>query len=171
MHSPNQLAQDRVVADREGLEIETVQGDMADLSVFADARFDLIFHPCSNMFAPDVRPVWREAFRVLKPGGLLLSGFSNPVWYLFDYFAHMKGELVVTHRIPYSDVTDISAEDQARLAETDEPLEFGHTLDDLLGGQIAAGFAITGFYEDICPGTALAKHIPSFIATRAVKPG
>ena len=31
-NSPNQLAQDRLVADREGLAIETVQGDMADLS-------------------------------------------------------------------------------------------------------------------------------------------
>jgi ubiquinone/menaquinone biosynthesis C-methylase UbiE len=56
--SPNQLAQDRLVAEREGLEIETVQGDMADLSVFPDARFGLIVHPVSNVFVPDVRPVW-----------------------------------------------------------------------------------------------------------------
>ena len=65
-NSPNQLAQDRTVADREGLAIETVQGDMADLSAFHDARFDLIFHPVSNVFAPDVKPVWKEAFRVLR---------------------------------------------------------------------------------------------------------
>src|SRR5205085_1973198 len=65
-NSPNQLAQDRLVADREGLALETVRGDMADLAAFPDARFDLIVHPCSNMFVPDVRPVWREAFRVLR---------------------------------------------------------------------------------------------------------
>jgi 2-polyprenyl-3-methyl-5-hydroxy-6-metoxy-1,4-benzoquinol methylase len=51
-NSPKQLAQDRLVADREGLTIETVQGDMADLSVFPDGRFDLIVHPVSNVFAP-----------------------------------------------------------------------------------------------------------------------
>ena len=55
-NSPRQLAQDRLVADREGLAIETVLGDMADLSAFPDARFDLIVHPVSNVFVPDVRP-------------------------------------------------------------------------------------------------------------------
>src|SRR5262249_679645 len=69
-NSPAQLRQDRLVAAREGLEVETVEGDMADLSTFADGRFGLVFHPCSNCFVPDVRPIWREAFRVLQPGGV-----------------------------------------------------------------------------------------------------
>ena len=58
---------------------------------------------------------------------------------------------------------------QAYLA-TGDPLEFGHTLEDQIGGQIRAGLLITGFYEDIHPETALARHLPTFIATRAVKP-
>ncbi len=169
-NSPNQLAQDRLVADREGLAIETVQGDMADLSHFADGRFDLIVHPCSNMFVPDVKPVWREAFRVLRAGGAMISGFSNPVWYLFDYFAMEAGELKVAHRVPYSDVTDLNDAERAKFAELDEPLEFGHTLDDLIGGQIAAGFHLAGFFEDVNPNTLLARHIPTFLATRALKP-
>jgi SAM-dependent methyltransferase len=73
------LAQDRLVADREALTIESRQGDMAELSVFPDESFDLVFHPVSNVFVPDVKPVWREAYRVLRPGGTLLSGFMNPV--------------------------------------------------------------------------------------------
>jgi 2-polyprenyl-3-methyl-5-hydroxy-6-metoxy-1,4-benzoquinol methylase len=44
-NSPQQLAQDRFVARREGLTLETVEGDMRDLSVFADVSFDLIVHP------------------------------------------------------------------------------------------------------------------------------
>ena len=40
--------------------------------------------------------------------------------------------------------------------------------DDQIGGQLAVGFMLTGFYEDIDPDTILGKHIPSFIATRAV---
>ena len=169
-NSPAQLAQDRLVADRDGLMIETVQGDMADLCVFPDARFDLIIHPVSNVFVPDVKPVWREAFRVLKPGGVLLSGFMNPVHYLFDFLALERGEFKVAHRIPYSDQESLTDEDRARLAEQDAPLEFGHTLADQIGGQIAAGFALTGFYEDIDPDTILGKHIPSYIATKATKP-
>jgi SAM-dependent methyltransferase len=169
-NSPSQLAQDRLVADREGLTIETVQGDMADLSVFPDGRFDLIVHPVSNVFAPDVIPVWREAFRVLRPGGSLLSGFMNPVHSLFDYFALERGEFRVAHRIPYSDLESLADEDRTRLAEQDAPLEFGHTLADQIGGQIAAGFALTGFYEEINPDTILGKYIPSYIATKATKP-
>jgi SAM-dependent methyltransferase len=169
-NSPNQLAQDRLVADREGLTIDTVQGDMADLAVFADGRFDLIIHPVSNVFVPDVKPVWREAYRVLKPGGALLSGFMNPVHHLFDFVALERGELRVAHRIPYSDRESLTDEERARLAEQGTPLEFGHTLDDQIGGQLAAGFVLTGFYEDIDPDTILGQHIPSYIATKALKP-
>ena len=48
-NSPKQLEQDRLVANRDGLVIETVKGDMADLSMFADQSFDLIVHPVSNV--------------------------------------------------------------------------------------------------------------------------
>ncbi len=168
--SPNQLAQDRLVAEREGLEIETVQGDMADLSAFPDARFALIYHPVSNVFVPDVRPVWREAFRVLRPGGSLLAGFMNPVQYLFDDPALERGELRVVHRIPYSDLAGLTAEEQERLAETGRPLEFGHTLGDQIGGQLAAGLVLTGLYEDVDPESVLRDFIPTYIATRALKP-
>ncbi|MCR2721536.1 class I SAM-dependent methyltransferase, partial [Salmonella enterica] len=71
--SARQLEQDRAVARRDGLALTAVQGDMRDLSVFADQSFDVVFHPISNLYVPDVRPVWRECFRVLRPGGSLLS--------------------------------------------------------------------------------------------------
>lgn len=169
-NSPKQLAQDRTVVDREGLALSTVEGDMADLSAFPDARFDLIVHPCSNAFVPDVRPVWREAFRVLRPGGSLLAGFTNPVAYLFDEAALDRGELRIAYAIPYADTTSLSAEERRRFAERDEPLVFGHTLEDQIGGQLAAGFVLAGFYEDIDPDSILGRYIPSYIATRGVKP-
>lgn len=167
--SPNQIAQDRLVADRDGLRIDTVEGDMADLP-FAAGRFGLIFHPCSNCFVPDVRPVWREAFRVLRPGGVLLSGFTNPVLYIFDDTASARGELVARHAVPYSDLTSLTEEERRRYTDANEPLIHGHTLDDQIGGQLAAGFVLTGFYEDRDPAHPLAKFLATFIATRAVKP-
>jgi SAM-dependent methyltransferase len=72
------------MAERHGLPITILLGDMANLEMFADDSFDLIVHPCSNSFVPDVLPVWREAFRVLRRGCCLLAGFANPALYLFD---------------------------------------------------------------------------------------
>ncbi len=50
-----------------------------------------------------------------------------------------------------------------------QPLEFGHTLTDQIGGQLDAGLVLTGFYEDIWPGVTLNEYTPTYIATRAVK--
>lgn len=169
-NSPRQLGRDREVAAREQLELTTVQGDMADLRVFESNTFDLIVHPVSNTFVPDVRPVWREAYRVLKPGACLLSGFDNPVIHLFDETEYDNGNLVVANRIPYSDTQSLSAVEISRRAAAGRPLEFGHTLDHQIGGQLEAGFSITGFYEDRYPGNELlSEYIAMFMATRALK--
>lgn len=172
-NSPRQLSQDRLVAEREGLSIATVEGDMVDLSVFSDGTFDLVVHPCSNCFVPDIRPVWRECFRVLRPGGVLLAGFTNPVRYLFDDERMQNGSLEVRHAIPYSDITDLGDADRQRLIlDHMQPLEFAHTLNDQIGGQIDAGFVLTGFFEDGYPESnsdAISRYMKTFIATRAVK--
>jgi SAM-dependent methyltransferase len=171
-NSPAQLSRDRLVAERDGLAITTVEGDMRDLSVFKDESFELIIHPVSNIFVPDIRPVWREAYRVLRPGCSLLSGFDNPVMHIFDEPAYDRGELKVTRSLPYSDAESLNEEEITRRAAAGHALEFGHTLDDQIGGQITAGFIITGFYEDRCnpeDNDLLSQYMPTFIATRAEK--
>jgi SAM-dependent methyltransferase len=173
-NSPRQLAQDRLVAERESLPITTVEGDMADQHMFDDGSFDLIVHPVSNVFVPDVRPVWAEAYRVLRRGGALLAGFTNPVRYLFDFeLGERTGVWQVAHALPYSDLVSLSDDEKRRYAEAGEPFEFGHTLEDQIGGQLAAGFVLTGFYEDRYGDgeeDTLSRYTASFIATRAVKP-
>jgi SAM-dependent methyltransferase len=169
-NSPRQLEQDRRVAERDQLDLTVVEGDMRDLSGFADHAFDLVFHPVANLFIPDVRPVWREAFRVLRPGGRLLAGFVNPLQYIFDWARSEKGELIVRHAVPYSDLTSLTDEERQRWIDAGEPLEFGHTLEDQIGGQLEAGFVVTGFYEDVDPKHVLSQYIASFAATLAVRP-
>jgi SAM-dependent methyltransferase len=170
-NSPRQLAQDIAVAKREGLNIITVQGDMADLSAFDDERFGLIVHPVSNCFAPAIRPVWREAFRVLKPAGVLLAGFANPAAYIFDPELLDQEVLEVRYALPYSDLTSLSEEARKRYLRTGRPVEFGHTLEDQIGGQLDAGFLLAGLFEDVSNvPEKLAEFMPLFIATRAVKP-
>jgi SAM-dependent methyltransferase len=167
---PAQLDRDRFVAEREGLEIVTVQGDMRDLSVFADGSFDLVFHPVSNCFVDDIAPVWRECARVLVPGGRLLAGFCNPLNYVFDPEAWDRGRLEARYTIPYSDLEQRPAEELERIRRDKEPLEFGHSLDAQIGGQLAAGLYLAGFYEDRRPGELLDEHIATFMSTLAIKP-
>lgn len=169
-NSPAQLKQDQLVAGRESLSLKTVEGDAADLSIFADESFDLVFNPCSTLFMPDVRAVWRECARVLRKGGILMTGSINPIHYIFDLFkADDEGVLEVKHSIPYADINNLSKEELSRYVDNGLPVEFGHSLTDLLGGQLDAGLVITDMYEDYMNDFPLHKHHPSYIATRAVK--
>lgn len=168
-NSPAQLAQDRLVAEREGLSIRLVEGDAADLSVFDSASFDLVFNPCSTVFMPDVRPVWREAARVLRPGGILMTGAMNPLYYIFDLDRMDAGILEVSHPVPYADSRDLPPSRLEDFMSQRLPLEFGHSLTDLLGGQLEAGFHITHLYEDVKNDSPLARYHPAYIATRAIK--
>ena len=174
-NSPRQLTQDRYVAKRDHLQLTTIEGDMADLRMFADESFDLIVHPVSNCFVPDIHPVWREAYRVLRMGGTLLSGFSNPIIYLFDYErAKEDGILQVKNRIPYADINDLADQEKILYEAEGWPFEFSHTLEDQIGGQVEAGFVITGFYEDVHrseENDLLSQFISIFCATKAIKPG
>jgi SAM-dependent methyltransferase len=171
-NSAKQLEKDRFVAERDNLEIVIEQGDAADLSCFADASFDLIFHPCSNCFMPDLEPIWRECYRVLRSKGALLAGFNNPFVYIFDRASEENEKILrVRHSLPYSDAESLSENEFNKQIAANDPLEYSHTLDTQIGGQIAAGFLIAGFYEDYWTDEArlLNKYAPSFVATRAVK--
>lgn len=168
--SEAQLARDREVAAREGLSIRTVQGYMHDLSCFPDASFDLVFNPCSTAFAPEVLPVWRECARVLRAGGILMTGFYNPVFFVFDPLAMQRGELVARHSLPYSDF-ELPEEEREKLLADDPTLCFSHTLETQIGGQLKAGLQLTDLFEDNWATLdQLGSLFDPFIATRAVKP-
>ncbi len=169
-NSKKQLEQDRYVAERDHLDIQTVRGNMTNLAAFSDSSFDLIVHPISNTFVADILPVWKEAYRVLSPEGTLISGFDNPLLHIFDYEEYEKGILKVSYSIPYSDIESLPKDRPKRQLEAKEPLEFGHTLEDQIKGQIDAGFMITGFYEDNSAGKELLdRYINTFMATKAEK--
>lgn len=167
--SAKQLQRDTEIADREGLSIDAIVANMATMPEIEDDRFDLVINPCSVIFCPDVRPVWTEVHRVLKSGGRLITGFINPIYYLFDAAKMDRGTLKARHKIPYSDL-QLDDEKRAKLIGPDRPLEFGHTLTDLIAGQLECGFQITGFFEDRWgDDDRLSELIDVFVATCAVK--
>ena len=166
-NSKKQLEKDEFVANRDNLKINTIQGNMQDLSMFEDESFDCIFHPWSNGYVDDVRPVWKECARVLKKNGLLLAGFGNPIEYIFNVGKMEQGILSVENTIPYADIEHMDDPETKAVVEADGYI-WSHTLEDQIQGQIEAGFAIVGFYEDI-GGSVLDKYINSSIATKAIK--
>jgi SAM-dependent methyltransferase len=168
--SDKQLESERTVAAREGYAIEIVKADMTKPFPFPDGVFDLIFHPVSNCYIEDVHHVWHECFRVLRPGGVLLAGLDNGINYVFPD-AEPGKPLIVTEKLPYNPLKN-PAELQAALSR-DEGIQFSHTFDEQIGGQLAAGFVITAAYEDnhnVPDWPTVQWGIPTFWATRAVKP-
>jgi ubiquinone/menaquinone biosynthesis C-methylase UbiE len=164
-NSENQLQQDRTLSDEFDLDIKTIQGDMKDLSVFADNSFDLIFNPCSILFVENVLPVWKECFRVLKVGGILMTGLINPISFQLN-----NESLKLIYKQPFSSLHSLPTEKLEELILNNEALEFGHSLTDQIGGQLDAGFMLTDMYEDNWgEEDKIDELFPSFLATRAIK--
>ena len=163
-YSDAQLESERRVAAREGYAIRIVKADMTKPLPFADGAFDLIFHPVSNCYVEQVEPIWRECYRVLAPGGVLLAGLDNGINYLFAG----DDETRVVNRLPFNPLKDPAQRRQ--LEEADCGIQFSHTLDEQLGGQLRAGFRLTDLYEDSNgEGRLHELGIPCYVATRAVK--
>ena len=162
-YSARQIESERAVAAREGYEIHTYQADMTKPLPFSDGYFDLIFHPVSNCYIKEVEPVWRECFRVLKSGGRLLAGLDNGINFLFD-----DDESVITGRLPFDPLKD--PEQMAILEKEDCGVQFSHTIEEQIGGQLRAGFSLLDVYEDTNgKGFLHERGVPSFWATLAQK--
>ncbi len=170
--SQEQLNKDLFVANRDNLKLQTIRGDMSDLSAFEDESCDLIVNAVSDIFVRDIKKVWREFYRVLKPGGELFAGVINPLFFLFDHSeAQESGKLSVKFKTPYSDFSSISKKKRQKMIDAGVPLVFGHSLETLIGGQTGAGFVIIDLYEDWWSDdeTVLNKFSPTTFVTRARK--
>jgi hypothetical protein len=90
--------------------------------------------------------------------------------YIFDHELLDDQEILqVKHRLPYSDLDSLDKESLARLMDAGWPLEWSHSLEDQIGGQLSVGFLLTGFYEDRDPRTILYDFMPVYVATRVIK--
>lgn len=162
-YSEKQLESERMVAKREGYEIKVIWADMTKPLPFEDEVFDLIFHPVSNCYIEEVEPVFRECYRILKDGGVLLSGLDNGMNFIFD-----NDEKQLQNTLPFNPLKDAGQMNQ--LEDTDSGVQFSHTIEEQVGGQLEAGFILTHILEDTnSEGNLKAHNIPCFLATRAVK--
>ncbi len=162
-YSKRQLESERAVAAREGYDIEIVRADMSKPLPFPDESFDLIFHPVSNCYVREVRPIWRECLRVLRPGGRLLAGLDNGLNFITD-----DEEREIVNRLPFDPLAN--PDQMELLRRTDGGVQFSHTLSEQIGGQLEAGFRLLALYEDTNGSGRLHElGIPSFVATLSEK--
>lgn len=162
-YSQAQLDSEKLVADRENYEISIIRADMTKPLPFEDDSFDIIFHPVSNCYVEEVKPIWKECHRILKKGGILLAGLDNSMNFLFD-----EDEKELINALPFNPLKN--PDHRKQLQDTDCGIQFSHTIEDQIGGQLEAGFRLTDLYEDTNgEGRLHEMNIPSFWATRAVK--
>ena len=148
-----QLERDREAAAHYGLQIETVQGDMRDLSPLDEGSFDIVYHPYSINFVPEARSVFREVARVIREGGIYFFNCANPA------FAGLMAQDWDGHgyplKLPYQDGLEITYQDESWVfrGETPRqaingPKEYRHTLGTLINGLIEQGFMIMKVIEE-----------------------
>ncbi len=162
-YSLKQLESEKTVAEREGYRIEIIRADMTKRLPFEDQTFDLIFHPVSNCYVEEVKPIWRECYRVLKKGGILLSGTDFFINYIVD-----DDETSIINHLPFNPLKD--PEQMKQLEAGDSGVQFSHTLEEQINGQLEAGFTLTALYEDTNgEGRLHDLNIPTFLAMRSVR--
>ncbi len=162
-YSEKQLESERFVAEREGYDIRIIRGDMTKRLPFKDEEFDLIFHPVSNCYVKDVKPIWKECHRILKKGGELLSGVDHYINYIVD-----DQEKEIVNSLPFDPLTN--EEYRKQLEDADAGMQFSHTLEEQIGGQLEAGFTLLELYEDTNgEGRLHELNIPTFLAIRSRK--
>lgn len=162
-YSSKQIKSELLIAEREGYDINAVEGDMTKKFPFADESFDIIFHPVSNCYVEDVQHVFNEAYRVLRKGGSLLSGLNNEINYIVD-----DEEKEIVWAMPFNPLKDKRARD-FMMAEG-SGMQFSHTMTEQIGGQLKAGFTLIDLYEDTNGiGRLHDMNIKTYIATKSVK--
>lgn len=162
-YSAKQCESELEVAKREGYDVEVIQADMTKPLPFEDETFDLIFHPVSNCYVEEVNPIFKECYRVLKKDGLLLGGYDVGVNYIVD-----DAEEKIIRSLPFNPLKDEKLYRESM--EGDWGIQFSHTLEEQIGGQLTAGFQLLSLYEDTNgEGRLHELNIPTFIATRCIK--
>jgi len=169
--SPAMLALDRAVARERRIDLEIVEGSMDDLGMFAPGSFDLVIHPVSTCYLPDVAPVFREVARVTRPAGLYVSQHKSPASLQAGLLPNDRGRYELEH--PRKPAT-LPPAAPSRLREPGTR-EYVHSISDILGGICHAGFEIADVVEpDLAsPGAATgssghrAAYLPPYLRVLA----
>ncbi len=142
--SPAMLELDRRVARERRIDLEVIQGSMDNLSMLGGKRFDVVIHPVSTCYVPDISQVFQEVAYVTKPDGIYISQHKSPTSLQSSLEPMTSGQYAVSY--PQNRTDPLPPVRPSRLRE-EGTHEFIHSLSDILGGLCQAGFFITDFCE------------------------
>lgn len=164
--SPAMLDLDRQVARRRGLKMNLIQGSMDRLEMLADASFDIVVHPVSTCYVPDVGAVFREVARVLSAGGLYISQHKSPTSLQASHRRDATGKYRLEHAYYRQTAIPAVAEPTAASGRLRErgAVEYLHRWEQLIGGICRSGMVIEDFIE---PFHADAQAVGDSFADRA----
>ena len=159
-YNDDQLEAERMVAKREGYDVDIVKADMSKPLPFEDESFDMIFNPPSLCYIEKVEPLFFECSRVLKRNGVMMTALESDVNYISD----PEDEGRIVHSLPFNPL------ENPELYKEKDGFQFSHSFSEQIGGLIRAGFTLTDVYEDTNGyGLLHELNIPSFMAVRTVK--
>ncbi|MFK7769042.1 MAG: class I SAM-dependent methyltransferase [Mariniblastus sp.] len=142
--SPAMLELDRIVAAERNIQLRTVEASMDDLSAISDGSFDIVIHPVSTCYVPDVVPVYQEVARVLSPGGIYISQHKQPTSLQTTMDARAGGYQITQ---PYYKTGPLPPSEKPNLIREEGTLEYVHRWEQLLGAMCRAGLIIEDMTE------------------------
>lgn len=143
--SPAMLELDREVAAERGLALRTVEASMDDLSMFIIGEFDIVIHPVSTCYVPQIAPVYQAVARVMRPGGLYISQHKTPTNLQAEQQPGARGYELTE---PYYRSGPLPPVAGSRLRE-EGTLEFLHRWEEILGHLCRSGFVIEDLIEPL----------------------
>jgi SAM-dependent methyltransferase len=149
--SAGQLEADRRAAAHHGYPVQLVKGDMRDLSAFPGGAFSLVYQPVSACFVPELRTLYHEVYRVVRPGGRYKVAHCNPATYATSFVGGDCGWDGFGYRIaePFGGgPIRRDASGRENLREGTPTGEHVHLLADIFGELVAAGFRVEQVMED-----------------------
>lgn len=139
--SQGQLDLDKLVAERENINLTLIKGDMTKRLPFDDESFDLIFNPASTTYIREVEPLWKECYRIIHKNGKMITAITNPIVFAFDI---IDGKLELKNKLPYDPIENGCNAINGQCFD----FQFSHSITTQIGGQLNAGFILRDLFED-----------------------
>lgn len=142
--SSGMLELDRRVAEERKISLRTIETSMDNLSMLNNAEFDLVIHPVSTCYLPNLERLFPEIARVTRVGGLYISQHKQPANLQASLETYI-GNYVIEHA--YYDERPVPAAIEPSKLREPQTREFAHRWETLLGGICRSGFAIEDVAE------------------------
>lgn len=165
------LELDRQVAETRDLRLRTVTTSMDDLTMFPAGSFEIVIHPVSTCYVPNIGAVYAEVARVIGGGGLYISQHKQPASMQAAIRPSISGYELTEPYYRQGPLPPVVGS----LHREEGTLEFLHRWEEIVGGMCRAGFVIEDLSEPMHAVVAAApgefqhrsQFVPPYVRIKA----